>query len=290
MRHQLNGPESEQTLGDGEGQGSLACCSPWGYKESDSTERLNSHHHQAETGWGCQDWTGPSPWRASPGVCHPHSEEGCGCGWSPEQHFKKRLTVFQLIHCSGTRTPVCSAPNHWLHHSDDDQRGLQSAQLPAVTLPLPGQPCAEGSFSPSPFSGISHPLHFTDLSPKALELSEKDLTLTLLRWEGPEIGRLLLSDLGLDTRAVKCEWWISPKRRGPLGMRPNLGSPPVTPTPPQGSPCLAEQPQWADVGTPEGGMAVARNNPGRSRKGARPSEQKSSAGTGSHVDPETQSH
>ena len=159
-----------------------------------------------------------------------------------------------------------------------------------MTLPLPGQPCAEGSFSPSPFSGISHPLHFTDLSPKALELSEKNLTLTLLRWEGPEIGRLLLSDLGLDTRAVKCEWWISPKRRGPLGMRPNLGSPPVTPTPPQGSPCLAEQPQWADVGTPEGGMAVARNNPGRSRKGARPSEQKSSAGTGSHVDPETQSH
>ena len=51
---------------------------------------------------------------------------------------------------------------------------------------------------------------------KALELSEKDLTLTLLRWEGPEIGRLL-SDLGLDTRAVKCEWWISPKRRGPPG-------------------------------------------------------------------------
>ncbi|MXQ95771.1 hypothetical protein E5288_WYG021685 [Bos mutus] len=67
------------------------------------------------------------------------------------------------------------------------------------------------------FSGISHPLHFADLSPKALELSEKDLTLTLLRWEGPEIGRLLLSDLGLDTRAVKCEWWISPKRRGPPG-------------------------------------------------------------------------
>ena len=33
--HQLNEYESEQTLGDGEGQGSLACCSPWGRKESD---------------------------------------------------------------------------------------------------------------------------------------------------------------------------------------------------------------------------------------------------------------
>ena len=30
-------------LQDGEGQGSLACCSPWGCKESDTTERLNSN-------------------------------------------------------------------------------------------------------------------------------------------------------------------------------------------------------------------------------------------------------
>ena len=30
--HQLNGHEFEQTLGDGEGRGSLACCSPWGLK------------------------------------------------------------------------------------------------------------------------------------------------------------------------------------------------------------------------------------------------------------------
>ena len=36
--HQLNGHEFEQALGDGEGQGSLACCSPWGHKESDMTE------------------------------------------------------------------------------------------------------------------------------------------------------------------------------------------------------------------------------------------------------------
>ena len=36
--HQLNGHEFEQTPGDGEGQGSLACCSPWGRKESNMTE------------------------------------------------------------------------------------------------------------------------------------------------------------------------------------------------------------------------------------------------------------
>ena len=35
---QLNGHEFEQAPGDGEGQGSLTCCSPRGYKESDMTE------------------------------------------------------------------------------------------------------------------------------------------------------------------------------------------------------------------------------------------------------------
>ena len=39
--HRLDGHEFEQTLGDGEGQGSLECCSPWGRKESGTTERLN---------------------------------------------------------------------------------------------------------------------------------------------------------------------------------------------------------------------------------------------------------
>ena len=37
--HQLNGHEFEQAPGDGEGQGSLVCCSPWGHKESDTTEQ-----------------------------------------------------------------------------------------------------------------------------------------------------------------------------------------------------------------------------------------------------------
>ena len=37
----LNGQEFEQTLGDSEGQGSPACCGPWGHKESDMTEQVN---------------------------------------------------------------------------------------------------------------------------------------------------------------------------------------------------------------------------------------------------------
>ena len=39
--HLLNEHEFEQTLGDSEGQGSRACYSPWGCKESESTELLN---------------------------------------------------------------------------------------------------------------------------------------------------------------------------------------------------------------------------------------------------------
>ena len=38
--HQLNGHEFEQALVVGDGQGSLACCSPWGCKELDTTEQL----------------------------------------------------------------------------------------------------------------------------------------------------------------------------------------------------------------------------------------------------------
>ena len=41
--HRLNGHEFDEAPGDGEGQGSLACRSPWGRKESDTTEKLNKN-------------------------------------------------------------------------------------------------------------------------------------------------------------------------------------------------------------------------------------------------------
>ena len=40
--HQLKAHEFEQTLGDSAGQGSQACCSPWGRKESDTAQQLNN--------------------------------------------------------------------------------------------------------------------------------------------------------------------------------------------------------------------------------------------------------
>ena len=43
--HRLNEHEFEQTLGDSEERGSLACCSPWGHKELDMTEQLKKKNN-----------------------------------------------------------------------------------------------------------------------------------------------------------------------------------------------------------------------------------------------------
>ena len=48
QHHRLNGHEFGQTPGDGDGQGSLACRSPWGLRESATTERLTSNNKGAE--------------------------------------------------------------------------------------------------------------------------------------------------------------------------------------------------------------------------------------------------
>ena len=48
--HRLDGQEFEKSLGNGEGQGSLVCCRPWGCKESDTTLQLNKREHYEEEG------------------------------------------------------------------------------------------------------------------------------------------------------------------------------------------------------------------------------------------------
>ena len=55
--HQINGHEFEQTLGDSEGQGNLVCCSLWGCKELNTTERLNNNNNNnfGNIG-GCQNF------------------------------------------------------------------------------------------------------------------------------------------------------------------------------------------------------------------------------------------
>ena len=54
--HRLNGHGFEQAPGDGEGQGSLVCCSPWGQKESDRTERLYNSKIKKENIVLCNLW------------------------------------------------------------------------------------------------------------------------------------------------------------------------------------------------------------------------------------------
>ena len=54
LHHQLKGhefDEFEQILGDSEGQGGLVCCSPWGHKESDTTETLNKNSGKTVFGY-----------------------------------------------------------------------------------------------------------------------------------------------------------------------------------------------------------------------------------------------
>ena len=54
--HRLDGHEFEQAPGVGDGPGSLACCSPWGHKKSDTTEQLNwteFEHPQSLVSMGC---------------------------------------------------------------------------------------------------------------------------------------------------------------------------------------------------------------------------------------------
>ena len=49
--HEINGHEFEQTQGNSEGQGSLACCSLWGLKESDMTQQLNNKKKKFGQEW-----------------------------------------------------------------------------------------------------------------------------------------------------------------------------------------------------------------------------------------------
>ena len=65
--HGLDGHEFEQAPVVGDGQGSLVCCSPWGHKESDTTDQLNNSNNNR--------WTS----RLLP--CPSYCKQWCGEHW-----------------------------------------------------------------------------------------------------------------------------------------------------------------------------------------------------------------
>ena len=71
--HRLNGHVFEITSGDTEGQKSLACCGPWGHKESDMTDRTaTATNHEAK-------WDEVSPQAKTPYQCFFHDKPAWCC-------------------------------------------------------------------------------------------------------------------------------------------------------------------------------------------------------------------
>ena len=93
--HWLSGHEFEQALGVGDGQGSLACCSPCSCKESDTTEQLNWTEHKESRGLHSLGlWRGWQPAEA-PGVGAPGSTMlGCAAAktWDMQKGREKCKT------------------------------------------------------------------------------------------------------------------------------------------------------------------------------------------------------
>ena len=105
--HQLTGHEFEQTLGDGEGQGSLMCCSPWSCKELDTTEQLNKTQSEGLPMWlrgkepTCQCmfslWVGRSPGEGNDNHSAilaweiPLTEKPCGLQYVESQKSQTQL-------------------------------------------------------------------------------------------------------------------------------------------------------------------------------------------------------
>ena len=103
--HRLNGQQFKQAPGDGEGQGSLACCSPSGCKESDSTERLNNNNEVAQKSCSCANPVEPCTPKP---LCIECRIQARGQRAGPCQFsFFTLLLILQLL-----RQPVQSS-RHW---------------------------------------------------------------------------------------------------------------------------------------------------------------------------------
>ena len=100
--HRLNGLEFKQVPGVGDGQGGLACCSPWGCKEMDTTERLK----WTDLTWKCHCLREADS-------CHLSSRNG---------HLLGCLSLWALVHLQPWdlllfASQICGSRHSWLHMS-----------------------------------------------------------------------------------------------------------------------------------------------------------------------------
>ena len=93
--HWLKGHESEQTLGDSEGQGSLACCRPRGHKELDTTERLNNNSNNIKSTLKKKK---KKEYLLFQRILYRFLQQGVGHDWATEQNWTSLYAKYHLIY------------------------------------------------------------------------------------------------------------------------------------------------------------------------------------------------
>ena len=129
--HRLNRHQFEQAPGDGEGQGSLICFSPWDCKELDMPEQLNNNNKGAEKSNGCLDPQIPSCCRNIPleGIRKSSSEQRCVmvCTTSPSNLYVEVLTSSITVLCSVTSVLSHPFRPYGLYPPGSSVRGILQA-------------------------------------------------------------------------------------------------------------------------------------------------------------------
>ena len=224
--HQLNGHVSEQAPGDSEGQGSLACCNPWGRKESDMAERLNNNRvtereeKQNSKIAQMENWvnqhlpekTGGWKWRgrgvakgSSPGrlLRLPSSEglcvrgegvwwtQGVLAGWRTKKGKGKGKGASTFQGDLVERIQNWIGSNHWWFILRKSQRG----SFPSFPPPV----------SALGISQAKRAAQFESLSLRNQEMITWNRSTSLLRTVNPVFTRILLAIVYLQSNLNSCK-------------------------------------------------------------------------------------
>ena len=103
--HRLNGHDLEQTPGDSGGQGSLARCGPWGRKESDTTERLNSSICQLS----CAQRHSSHGHQQNSSAASPHASHARHLESQNKYHHNRDTTTTTRVHTLSSAPPEQTA-------------------------------------------------------------------------------------------------------------------------------------------------------------------------------------